>query len=99
MAEIAIEISDGVISYQLEQIGNGADCFTSQRNGLDGQTLFTVIMTLSPLVIGGIVKVVQAQIESKKYVRVLVDGVEVRGVSESTLLKIIESKKSGQAVE
>lgn len=99
MTEIAIEVSDEVVSYQLEQVGSDANCFALQRNGLDGQTLFTVIMTLSPLVVGGIVKVVQVQIESKKHVRVLVDGIEIRGVSESTLLRIIEAKKSGPAAE
>lgn len=99
MTEIAIEVSEEVISCQLEQLNNNADCFVSQRRGLDGQTLFTVVMTLSPLVIHGITKVVQAQIESKKHVRVLVDGIEFRGISEGTLLKIIESKKPDKTTE
>lgn len=92
MLEIAVEVSDKGALAQLEQLGMEANGFSAERQGIDGVTLFTAVMTLGPLVIGGIVKVVQAQEAAKKHVRVLIDGVEIRGVSEATLLAILKNR-------
>ncbi|PFG21528.1 hypothetical protein ATH90_0203 [Pseudomonas lurida] len=92
MAEIAIEVSDELTCNQLEQIGRDENSFSSERRGMDGLSLFTVVMTLAPLVIDGIIEIIEAQIKAKKHVRVLIDGIEIRGVSEKTLLKILASK-------
>lgn len=92
MPEIAIEVSDAQVLAQLELLGKDANGFSSEHQGIDGIQIFTAVMTLGPLVIHGIVKVVLAQIAAKKHVRVLVDGVEIRGVSEEALLDIIQSK-------
>lgn len=91
MPDIAIEVSDAQVLAQLELLGKDANGFSSELQGIDGVQIFTAVMTLGPLVIHGIVKVVLAQIAAKKHVRVLVDGIEIRGVSEDALLEILQS--------
>lgn len=91
MSEIAIEVSDVQVLEQLELLGKDSDGFSSEHQGIDGVQLFTAVMTLGPLVITGIVKVVLAQIAAKKHVRVLVDGIEIHGVSEKTLMDILKN--------
>jgi hypothetical protein len=92
MLDIAIEVSDEQALEQLELLGKDANGFSSKHQGIDGIQIFTAVMTLGPLVIRGIVKVVLAEIAAKKHVRVVVDGVEIRGVSEEVLLEILQSK-------
>ncbi|MDA8482635.1 hypothetical protein NNO07_06100 [Pseudomonas resinovorans] len=93
MPEIAIEISEKDALSQLTTLSEQADGFASERQGVDGLTLFTVIMTLTPLVINGIVDIVKSQIAAKKHIRVVVNGVEIQGVSEASLMKILETHK------
>ncbi|QXL96535.1 hypothetical protein AUM97_013485 [Cronobacter sakazakii] len=95
MAEIAIEVSDVQVLEELETLSKDADGFSSEHQGIDGVQLFTAVMTLGPLVINGIVKIVLAQI-ARKHVRVIVDGTEISGVSEKTLMDILNSKVDNQ---
>jgi len=91
MAEIAIEVSDNQALSELQQLGEHADGFTSERKGMDGITLATVVMTLVPAVIGGIVKIYQAQQQAKKYIRVSVNGIEIQGVNEDKIVEILQA--------
>jgi DNA-binding transcriptional ArsR family regulator len=91
MTEIAVELSDKAALQELEKLSEGADGFTSERKGMDGMTLCTVVMTLSPLVINGIVKIYQSQQEAKRHVRIKIKGVEIQGVSEQKLLEILRA--------
>jgi hypothetical protein len=92
MPEIAIEVSDAQALEQLQLLGKDANGFSSAHQGIDGVQILTAVMTLGPLVIHGIVKIVLAQIAAKKHVRVLIDGVEIRGVSEEALMEVLQSK-------
>ncbi|ELY4259094.1 hypothetical protein SMZ27_003223 [Cronobacter sakazakii] len=96
MAEIAIEVSDVQVLEELETLSKDADGFSSEHQGIDGVQLFTAVMTLGPLVINGIFKIVLAQIAARKHVRVIVDGTEISGVSEKTLMDILNSKVDNQ---
>jgi hypothetical protein len=90
--EIAIEVSDKDAAAQLEQVGESESAISVERKGMDGMTLFTVVMPLVPLLIHGIVRIVQTQINARRHVRVMVDGMEVRGVSEETLLTMLQHR-------
>lgn len=92
MSDIAIELSDKAALEELNELTREVNGFTSESQGVDGLSLYTAVMTLSPIVIAGIVKVALAQIAARKHVRVLVDGVEVKGVSEAALLEIVRLK-------
>lgn len=92
MVDIAIEVSEKSAADELEALGQEVGSFASERRGLDGQMLLTVIMTLAPMVITGIVAVVRARIAAQKHVRVIVDGMEIHGVSERALLEILKAK-------
>lgn len=60
---------------------------------MDGISVSTVVMTLGPFVIKGIVDIVKAQLEAKRHVKVKVGGVEIRGVDEKTLLSLLEKTR------
>lgn len=94
MLDIAIEVSDKSALDQLDKLAEEGGGFSSESQGVDGVSLYTAVMTLTPIIIAGIVKVVLAQIAARKHVRVLVDGVEVVGVSEEALLEIVRLKSS-----
>jgi len=91
MPQIAIEIAERAAATELEALAQGSDAFLSERQGMDGVALFTVILTLTPVLVGGIVKIVQAQIKAKKHVHVKVRGIEIRGVSEEALIRILKT--------
>lgn len=88
MPDIAIEITDPQALEQLKHLS--PDCIVSQRRGMDGFSVSTIVLALGPLVIKGVVDIVKAQLEAKKHVRVKVNGTEVGGVSEKTLLALYE---------
>ncbi|WP_455927761.1 hypothetical protein [Pseudomonas capeferrum] len=88
MPDVSVEISETEALNQLINLDPQAE--TSKRHGMDGITVFTVVMTLAPLVIKGIVDIVNAQLAARKHVRVTVKGVEIRGVSEKTLHAIVD---------
>jgi hypothetical protein len=93
MAEIAVEVSDREALSHLQLLAEQADGFVSESKGIDGVTLCTVIMTLGPLVINGIVKIVQAQIRAKRHVRLKIDGIEITGISDDTLIEVLRERE------
>lgn len=93
MTDVAIETNDRDVLKQLEAIDGTADVLASERRGMNGSTLFTAVLALAPATLPVIVSIVKAQLEARKHIRVIVDGVEIRGVSEKTLMKILENEQ------
>ena len=89
-AEIAIETDDPELAKAILELAIDSDAFATRREGLDGITLTTIIVTLSPILIAPLFRLVRSTIEARKHVRFVKDGVTIEGVSEATLLKIIE---------
>lgn len=93
MTDVAIETNDRDVLKQLEAIDGAADMLASERRGMDGATLFTAVLALAPAIVPAVVSIVKAQIEARKHVRVIVGGVEIRGVSEKTLMEILSKEQ------
>ncbi|MBZ9940162.1 hypothetical protein LB533_03485 [Mesorhizobium sp. BR1-1-13] len=92
-AEIAIETDSTELAAALAELAGSGNTLITKRDGLDGATLTTVLLTITPLVVGQIFRLIRAEIESKKHVRLIYNGVTIQGVSEATLLKIIEQSR------
>ena len=92
-AEIAIETDDMHLVLALEQAAADESTLTVKRDGFDGATLSTVLLSLTPILIVQIVSLLKAREAAKKHVRVIYKGVTIQGVSEETLLKILDSSK------
>ena len=92
-AEIAIETDDMELVLALEQAAADENTLAIKREGLDGATLSTVLLTLTPILIVQIVSLLKARESAKKHVRVIYKGMTIQGVSEETLMKILESCK------
>lgn len=87
---IAIELSDEALASELNQIGGG-NAHRIDRNAHDGSgETITIILILAPLIIREVSKIIQKGIEAKKHVKVFHNGKEIKGVSEKTLLKLLE---------
>lgn len=93
MTDVAIETNDREVLKQLEAIDGAVDMLASERRGMDGATLFTTVLVLAPAIVPAVVSIVKAQIEARKHVRVIVGGVEIRGVSEKTLMEILKKEQ------
>jgi hypothetical protein len=88
--EIAIETDSAELAREIAEAVDGATPVSGERKGLDGATLTTVLVTLTPFAIREIVRLATAHIAAKRHVRFVKDGVTIQGVSEATLLKILE---------
>ncbi|MDH6269685.1 hypothetical protein M2360_005113 [Rhizobium sp. SG_E_25_P2] len=92
-AEIAIETDDVELVLALQQVAADGNTLTTKREGLDGATLSTVLLTLTPILIVQIVGLLKTREAAKRHVRVIYKGVTIQGVSEETLKKILESQQ------
>lgn len=89
VSEVAIETDCLQLIEALKSLAGEGAVVAGERRGLDGITLVTILITLSPAIIASVTKLIKSSIESKKHVRVIKDGMTVEGVSESTLLKLM----------
>jgi hypothetical protein len=95
-AEIAIETDSPELVRAITNLVAEESALTSKREGLDGATLTTLVLTITPLVVGQLFRVLRASIEAKQHVRLVHKGMTVQGVSEATLLRIIEQQSRGK---
>ena len=65
-----------------------------EKDRFSGAELIGVVVTLTPPIIAALTTAYSRYQTSKQHVSVKYDGIEVKGVSETTLLKIIESHQS-----
>ncbi|MDX7799011.1 hypothetical protein SJS42_10235 [Aeromonas caviae] len=71
------------------------ECTTLVTSSFDGQTeVMTLILSITSLSLSFLVKVISEQIKSKKYVKLVYKGVQIQGVSEKTILKILNEIKN-----
>ncbi len=90
MVDIAIETDSPELVAELEQLEGTAPSLTGHSQGWDGLSVATVVLSLSAPVVPALVKILKANIEARRHVRVKKGGVTIEGVSEATLLKILE---------
>jgi hypothetical protein len=91
--DIAIETDSVDLIAQLQQLPNVGDLLTSERRGIDGASLITAILSLTAALIPAVVSILKAQIAARKHVKVTRQGVVIQGVSEATLLALLETER------
>ncbi len=62
-----------------------------ETSSFDGQSeIVTLLVTLTPMVLTFLGKVITEQIKSKRYVRVIYKGVQIQGINEKNVATIIK---------
>lgn len=88
--EVAVETDDAHLARSIIDLAEGPAPLVTEREGLDGALLQTILVVLTPLAIREVAKLVRTSIEAKRHVRFIKDGTTIQGVSEATLLKLLE---------
>ena len=98
MSEVAVEIEEGMLpSYRADAAleGISAEEFLPKRFG-GGMATAVMIIPIISSSIPFITKMVIAEIEARRHVVVKIDGVEIRGISESKLERILIKAKAAR---
>lgn len=67
------------------------ESFELETSSFDGQSeIVTVVLTLAPMVIGLIGKLVTEQIRARRYIKVVYKGVQIQGLSDENATHLIE---------
>jgi hypothetical protein len=67
------------------------DSVKLETSSFDGQSeIITLIVTLTPIALTFLGKVITEQIKAKKYVKVIYKGVQIQGVNEKNVAKILK---------
>ena len=62
-----------------------------ESSSFDGQAeIITLIVTLTPIALTFLGKILSEQIKAKRYVKVVYKGVQIQGVNEKNVAKIIK---------
>ena len=91
MVDIAIETDSPELVAELERLEGAVPSLTGHSQGWDGVSVATVVLALSAPIVPALVKIIKASIEARRHVRVKKGGITIEGVSEATLLKILET--------
>ncbi len=61
-----------------------------ETSSFDGQSeVITLVITLTPMILTFLGKIISDQIKSKKYVKVIYKGIQIQGISEKNVSNII----------
>ena len=61
-----------------------------ESSSFDGQSeIITLLVTLTPMVLAFIGKVISDQIRSKKHIKIVYKGIQIQGIDESNAMEII----------
>ncbi len=91
-----------VISLQVQKDDfDFMNCLSSEKSirytaletsSFDGQSeIVTLLITITPMILTFLGKVISEQIKAKKYVKVVYKGVQLQGIDEKNAEKIIKS--------
>jgi len=77
------------------------NCTILETSSFDGQSeIVTILLTVTPLVLTFLGKIISEQIKAKKHVKIIYKGVQIQGIDEKNVTKILneivniqESKK------
>lgn len=62
-----------------------------ETSSFDGQSeVVTILVTLTPIVLTFLGKLISEQIKAKKYVKIIYKGVQIKGVDEKNAAKILK---------
>jgi hypothetical protein len=67
------------------------DYFELETSSFDGQSeIVTLVITLAPLVIALVGKIVSEQIKKQRYIKVIYKGLQIQGMSDENVTRLIE---------
>jgi hypothetical protein len=67
------------------------DFIKLETSSFDGQSeIVTLLVTLTPMALTFLGKVISEQIKSKRYVKIIYKGVQIQGVNEKNVAKMLE---------
>lgn len=63
-----------------------------ETSSFDGQSeILTLVVTLTPVVIGLIGRIISQQLKARRYVKVVYQGLQIQGLSDASATRLIES--------
>jgi hypothetical protein len=77
----------------LDAVRNASELesFELETSSFDGQSeIVTVVLTLAPMAIGLIGKLVTEQIRARRYIKIVYKGVQIQGLSDENATHLIE---------
>jgi hypothetical protein len=75
----------------------GADFLVASSEGFDGSHTVDILLSLTPSIAAFVAGLYATRVRANRFISLKRKGLEVKGVSEATLLKIIEkSSRTGE---
>src|SRR5262249_5327339 len=94
--DIAIETDSADLINKLRRLQTAGELLVTERRGIDGTALITIIVTITPPIIAALSSIIRAEIEAKKHVQVKHKGMTIQGVSEKALIAILQNEQKRQ---
>jgi hypothetical protein len=90
MISVQIQKSDSDFLELIAQ-DNKLEYEELETSSFDGQSeIVTLVITVTPMVLGFLGKIITAQIQSKRYIKVIYKGMQIQGMSEENATKLIQ---------
>lgn len=87
---IQVQKSDSNILDKFDSVKD-VNTLKLESSSFDGQAeIITLIVTLTPIALTFLGKILSEQIKAKRYVKVVYKGVQIQGVNEKNVAKIIK---------
>lgn len=94
LSYLAIEVELNEVDGIKEELqAEGVSVEVVRSNGFDASSVATLVVELSPIVAGLVATIYGIRKKSEKHISLKYKGMEVKGVSEKTLIKLIEHSK------
>jgi hypothetical protein len=98
MIEIAIMVTqEGADEAEQLLRAEAPGMLRAESRGADGKLMVELIVTLTSATIPLLVKLYEKRLAANRFVQYKYKGLEIRGVSESTLLKLVD--RTAQSAE
>lgn len=93
MTEITVIVPlDDADEIETQLRAQNADVLRTENQGFDGSTLVGIAVTLTPVLIRYLVKMYALRLDANKQIQFIADGIAIKGVSEQTLLKLMDRR-------
>ena len=90
--QLSIQIQKSDIDFlkALEQIPE-VDFTALQTSSFDGQSeIITLLVTISPLIIAQIGKILSEQLKARRYVKIVYKGTQIQGMTDKDATRVLE---------
>lgn len=90
-AQVTITVpADDLEDVRDQLTSTGADFIVASSEGFDGSQAADILLTLTPSIAAFVAGLYATRVRANRFTSFKSKGLEVKGVSEATLLKIIE---------